>query len=72
MRTISVSKLLAAVLALLLLLPLAAVPARAMSGYDPSFELTAEAAYVVNLDTNLVVYEKTARPRCSRPASPNS
>ena len=31
MRTISVSKLLAAVLALLLLLPLAAVPARAMT-----------------------------------------
>ena len=60
MRTISVSKLLAVVLALLLLLPLAAVPARAMSGYDPSFELTAEAAYVVNLDTNLVVYEKNS------------
>ena len=44
MRTISVSKLLAAVLALLLLLPLAAVPARGMSGYAPSFEQTAEAA----------------------------
>lgn len=58
MRTIS--KLLAVILVFVVLLPLAAVPAHAMSGYDPPFELTAEAAYVVNLDTNLVVYEKNS------------
>ena len=51
---------LAAGLTVLLLACLLAAPASAMSGYDPDFELTAEAAYVVNLDTNLVVYEKNS------------
>ena len=54
MRSVSPAKLfrcLAALLAALLF---------AMSGYDPDFTVTAEAAYVVNTDTNLVVYEKNS------------
>ena len=47
-------------LAVVLLAPALATPAAAMSGYDPDFEVTAEAAYIVNLDTNLVVYEKNS------------
>ncbi len=63
MRTIHLSrpiKFLAALLALLLFTPLLAAPAAAMSGYEPDFTITAEAAYVVNTDTNLVVYEKNS------------
>lgn len=53
-------KCLAVGLTVLILACLLAVPASAMSGYDPDFEISAEAAYVVNLDTNLVVYEKNS------------
>ena len=45
---------------MLVLACLLAAPASAMSGYDPDFEISAQAAYVVNLDTNLVVYEKNS------------
>lgn len=53
-------KIFAAAVAVVLLVPALALPAAAMSGYDPDFEVSAEAAYVVNLDTNLVVYEKNS------------
>lgn len=53
-------KCLAACLTVLVLACLLAAPASAMSGYDPDFEISAQAAYVVNLDTNLVVYEKNS------------
>ena len=56
----TLKKIFAAALAVLLLAPALATPAAAMSGYDPDFEVTAEAAYIVNLDTNLVVYEKNS------------
>ena len=63
MRSVSPAKLfrcLAALLAALLFALGLATPAAAMSGYDPDFTVTAEAAYVVNTDTNLVVYEKNS------------
>lgn len=56
----TLKKIFAAALAVVLLVPALATPAAAMSGYDPDFEVTAEAAYIVNLDTNLVVYEKNS------------
>ena len=56
----TLKKIFAAALAVVLLAPALATPAAAMSGYDPDFEVTAEAAYIVNLDTNLVVYEKSS------------
>ncbi len=56
----ALKKIFAAALAVVLLAPALATPAAAMSGYDPDFEVTAEAAYIVNLDTNLVVYEKNS------------
>ena len=56
----TIKKIFAAALAVVLLAPALATPAAAMSGYDPDFEVTAEAAYIVNLDTNLVVYEKNS------------
>ena len=56
----TLKKIFAAALAVVLLAPALATPAAAMSGYDPDFEVTAEAAYIVNLDTNLVVYEKNS------------
>ena len=56
----TLKKIFAAALAIVLLAPALATPAAAMSGYDPDFEVTAEAAYIVNLDTNLVVYEKNS------------
>ena len=63
MRSVSPAKLfrcLAALIAALLFALGLATPAAAMSGYDPDFTVTAEAAYVVNTDTNLVVYEKNS------------
>lgn len=63
MRSVSPEKLfrcLAALLAALLFALGLATPTAAMSGYDPDFTVTAEAAYVVNTDTNLVVYEKNS------------
>ena len=56
----TLKKIFAAALAVVLLAPALATPAAAMSGYDQDFEVTAEAAYIVNLDTNLVVYEKNS------------
>lgn len=52
-------RLLALLFALALTLALA-LPAGAVPGYAPDFEFTAPAVYLVNLDTNLVVYEKDA------------
>lgn len=45
-------------LAVLIIAVMLAVPASAMQGYTPDFEPTAEGAYIVNLDTNIVVYQK--------------
>lgn len=53
-------KHLASVLVVLLLLITAAVPVYAAEGYEPSFSISAAAAYVVNVDTGLVVYEKNS------------
>ena len=48
----------AGILAVLVIAVTLALPASAMQGYAPDFEPTAEAAYIVNLDTNIVVYQK--------------
>lgn len=53
-------KRLAAFLTLLLLAALLSLPAGAVPGYAPEKEIPAEAVYLVNLDTNLVVYAKNA------------
>lgn len=45
-------------LAVLVIAVTLALPASAMQGYTPDFEPTAEGAYIVNLDTNIVVYQK--------------
>lgn len=49
----------AALLAVCLIVPLLALPAQAV-GYDPStvYEVQAESAFVVNTDTNIIIYEK--------------
>lgn len=46
--------------AVLVLLVTLAMPVYATEGYEPTTAPTAEAAYVVNLDTNIVVYEKNS------------
>ena len=56
----TLKKIFPGALAVVLRAPARAAPAAAMSGYDPDFEGAAEAAYIVNLDTNLVVYEKNS------------
>lgn len=48
----------AGILAVLVIAVMLALPASAMQGYTPDFEPTAEGAYIVNLDTNIVVYQK--------------
>lgn len=48
----------AGILAVLVIAVTLALPASAMQGYAPDFEPTAEGAYIVNLDTNIVVYQK--------------
>lgn len=48
----------AGILAVLVIAVTLALPASAMQGYTPDFEPTAEGAYIVNLDTNIVVYQK--------------
>ncbi|WP_294496066.1 serine hydrolase [uncultured Gemmiger sp.] len=53
-------KRLAGILAMFILAVALALPAAAMEGYAPPEEPTAQAAYVVNLDTNIVVYEKNS------------
>ncbi len=50
----------AGILAVLVIAVTLALPASAMQGYTPDFEPTAEAAYIVNLDTNIVVYQKNS------------
>lgn len=50
----------AGILAVLVIAVTLALPASAMQGYAPGFEPTAEAAYIVNLDTNIVVYQKNS------------
>ena len=50
----------AGILAVLVIAVTLALPASAMQGYAPDFEPTAEAAYIVNLDTNIVVYQKNS------------
>ena len=52
-------QILSALFAALLLAAMFALPAAAEES-QPSFEVTAEAAYIVNTDTNLVVYEKNS------------
>ncbi len=52
-------RLLALLLTVLCALALA-LPAGAVPGYVPDVEFTAPAVYLVNLDTNLVVYQKDA------------
>lgn len=47
-------------LAMAALAVLLAAPAFATLGYEPDFEVTSEAAYIVNTDTNIVVYEKNS------------
>lgn len=53
-------KRIAGIFAVLFLAVTLALPAAAMEGYAPPTEPSAEAAYVVNLDTNIVVYEKNS------------
>ena len=53
-------------LAVLLVLPAAAEETTDALNLTPGFSVTAEAAYVANTDTGLVVYEKTAKPPCRR------
>lgn len=53
-------KRLAGLFAVLIFAVTLALPAAAMEGYAPETEPSAEAAYVVNLDTNIVVYEKNS------------
>lgn len=50
----------AGILAVLVIAVTLALPASAMQGYTPDFEPTAEATYIVNLDTNIVVYQKNS------------
>jgi D-alanyl-D-alanine carboxypeptidase (penicillin-binding protein 5/6) len=50
------------VVLLVLCLQLAAVPAQAAS-YIPPFDLSAGSAYLVNLDSGMVIYEKNAQAR---------
>ena len=52
-------KLLAMLLCLASLSAFAALPVGA-AGFSPPFEVAAPAAYVVNLDTNIIVYEKNS------------
>lgn len=53
-------KFLASLLTLLVLALLVAAPASAMEGYAPDFDVAAQAVYLVNTDTNIVVYQKNA------------
>lgn len=55
-------------LAVLLVLPAAAEETADAPNLTPGFSVTAEAAYVANTDTGLVVYEKTAKPPWPPPA----
>ena len=48
---------LACLLAVVLLAGMFALPASAV-GFTPNFEIAAPAAYIVNTDTNIIVYEK--------------
>ena len=50
-------RILACLLAVVLLAGMFALPASAV-GFTPNFEISAPAAYIVNTDTNIIVYEK--------------
>ncbi len=41
-----------------------ALPAGAMFDPSPVYDVKAQSAYVVNTDTNIIVYEKDSRNRC--------
>lgn len=53
-------KLLSCMLAMAALAVVLAMPAFATLGYEPDFEVASEAVYIVNTDTNIVVYEKNS------------
>ena len=53
-------KILTSAMAMLLLAVVLALPVAATEGYEPDFDVTSEAAYLVNTDTNIVVYEKNS------------
>ncbi|MFR4667356.1 MAG: hypothetical protein ACLT8A_11385 [Subdoligranulum sp.] len=55
-------------LAVLLVLPAAAEETADAPNLTPGFSVTAEAAYVANTDTGLVVYEKQRNPHAPPPA----
>lgn len=57
-------RIFALLLSLAVLFSCLAVTAGAM--FDPStvYDVKAQSAYIVNTDTNIIVYEKTARSRC--------
>ena len=64
-------KIFCSLLALLTLsLTLLAAPAGAVT-FTPPFEPNADAVYLVNLDTGIVVYEKNADKKRPRPVSPS-
>ncbi len=52
-------KFTAALLGLVFLVSVFALPAGAV-GFEPPFEIQAKAAYIVNTDTNIIVYEKNS------------
>lgn len=52
-------KLLSLLLCLMLMATILALPAHAV-GFEPPFEIAAPAAYVVNTDSNIIVYEKNS------------
>lgn len=62
-------KTIAFLLTLAVMAGLLALPASA-AGFTPPFDVAAPGAYVVNLDTNIIVYEKTASRCCPPPAPP--
>lgn len=52
-------KITASVLCLILIFSIFALPAGAV-GFEPPFEIQGKAAYIVNTDTNIIVYEKNS------------
>lgn len=50
----------AAVLSMLVLVVVMALPVAATEGYEPDFDIYADAVYLVNTDTNIVVFDKNA------------
>ncbi len=52
-------KFIALLLALVFMAAIFALPAGAV-GFEPPFEISGKAAYIVNTDTNIIVYEKNS------------